>query len=187
MNTWVPNFFAMCCTVSLIYSWDSAILLGLPPLLSDSRQLDPGVNQMCLRNRKTSRKKVISRKNGSYFTLSFVEGARDPLPQNGPIKAIETKSTTSRQYVFLLRFTSKVTSVQLSTGFIYCPAKRVLVLPSVSMFHVELTPLGGILGPLKSDLGVFWAKIPLHPYNVKTQKTHFLKIPLKPDFELLDS
>ena len=34
------------------------------------------------------------------------------------------------------------------------------------MFHVELTPLGGILGPLKSDLGVFWAKIPLYPYNV---------------------
>ena len=24
------------------------------------------------------------------------------------------------------------------------------------MFHVELAPLGGILGPLKSDLGVFW-------------------------------
>ena len=47
--------------------------------------------------------------------------------------------------------------------------------------------LGGILGPLKSDLGVFWAKIPLYPYNVKTQKTHFLKIPLNPDFELLDS
>ena len=23
------------------------------------------------------------------------------------------------------------------------------------MFHVELAPLGGILGPLKSDLGVF--------------------------------
>ena len=29
------------------------------------------------------------------------------------------------------------------------------------MFHVELAPLGGILDPLKSDLGVFWAKIPL--------------------------
>ena len=25
------------------------------------------------------------------------------------------------------------------------------------MFHVELTPLGGIFGPLKSDLGVFWS------------------------------
>ena len=24
------------------------------------------------------------------------------------------------------------------------------------MFHVELAPLGSILGPLKSDLGVFW-------------------------------
>ena len=42
------------------------------------------------------------------------------------------------------------------------------------MFHGELAPIGGILGPLKSDLGVFWAKIPLYPYNVKTQKTHFL-------------
>ena len=30
------------------------------------------------------------------------------------------------------------------------------------MFHVELAPLGGILGPPKSDLGVFWAKIPLN-------------------------
>ena len=75
------NFFAMCCTVSLIYSWDSAILLGLPPLLSDSRQLDPGVNQMCLKNWKASRKKVISRKKGSYFTLTFVEGSGVPFPQ----------------------------------------------------------------------------------------------------------
>ena len=24
------------------------------------------------------------------------------------------------------------------------------------MFHIELAPLGGIFGPLKSDLGVFW-------------------------------
>ena len=24
------------------------------------------------------------------------------------------------------------------------------------MFHVEFAPLGGIFGPLKSDLGVFW-------------------------------
>ena len=24
------------------------------------------------------------------------------------------------------------------------------------MFHVELAPLGGSFGPLKSDLGVFW-------------------------------
>ena len=24
------------------------------------------------------------------------------------------------------------------------------------MFHVELAPLGGIFGPLKSDIGVFW-------------------------------
>ena len=34
------------------------------------------------------------------------------------IKAIETKWTTSRQGVFVLRFTSKVTSVQLSTGIL---------------------------------------------------------------------
>ena len=46
------------------------------------------------------------------------------------------------------------------------------------MFHVDLAPLGGILDPLKSDLGVFWAKIPLSSdwfYNVKTQKTLFLQ------------
>ena len=55
------------------------------------------------------------------------------------------------------------------------------------MFHVELAPLGGILGPLKSDLGVFWAKIPLYPYNVKTQKTHFLKTLSWADFDLLES
>ena len=46
---------------------------------------------------------------------------------------------------------------------------------------------GGILGPLKSDLGVFWAKIPLYPYNVKTQKTHFLKTLSWADFDLLES
>ena len=46
------------------------------------------------------------------------------------------------------------------------------------MFQVELAPLGGILGPLKSDLGVFWAKIPLYPYNVKTQKNAFSQNPL---------
>ena len=55
------------------------------------------------------------------------------------------------------------------------------------MFHGELAPLGGILGPPKSDLGVFWAKIPLYPYNVKTQKTHFLKTLLWADFDLLES
>jgi len=43
------------------------------------------------------------------------------------------------------------------------------------MFHVELAPLGGILGPLKSDLGVFWAKIPSYPYNVKFSKSIFSK------------
>ena len=43
------------------------------------------------------------------------------------------------------------------------------------MFHVELAPLGGILGPLKSDLGVFWAKIPLYPYNIKFSNSIFSK------------
>ena len=46
------------------------------------------------------------------------------------------------------------------------------------MFHVDLAPLGGILDPLKSDLGVFWAKIPLSSdwfYNVKTQKMQILQ------------
>ena len=48
------------------------------------------------------------------------------------------------------------------------------------MFHVELAPLGGILGPLKSDLGVFWAKIPLYPYNVKFSNSIFSKSPILP-------
>ena len=48
------------------------------------------------------------------------------------------------------------------------------------MFHVELAPLGGILGPLKSDLGVFWAKIPLYPYNVKFSNSIFSKSPNLP-------
>ena len=55
------------------------------------------------------------------------------------------------------------------------------------MFHGELAPLGGILGPPKSDLGGFLAKIPLYPYNVKTQKTHFLKTLSWADFHLLES
>ena len=46
------------------------------------------------------------------------------------------------------------------------------------MFHVEVAPLGGILGPLKSDLGVFWlyfGSFFAWSYNVKTQKTRFLQ------------
>ena len=50
------------------------------------------------------------------------------------------------------------------------------------MFHVELAPLGGILGPLKSDLGVFWAKIPLYPYNVKNTKNAFSQNPFMGGF-----
>ena len=55
------------------------------------------------------------------------------------------------------------------------------------MFYVQLAPLGDISGPLKSDLGVFWTKIPLYPYNVKRQKTHFLKTLSWADFDLLES
>ena len=55
------------------------------------------------------------------------------------------------------------------------------------MFHVELAPLGGILGPRKSDLGVFWAnalypkifngkifrgKYPRNPYALRIQKMY---------------
>ena len=50
------------------------------------------------------------------------------------------------------------------------------------MFHVELAPLGVILAPLKSDLGVFWAKIPLYPYNVKNTKNAFSQNPLMGGF-----
>ena len=50
------------------------------------------------------------------------------------------------------------------------------------MYHVELAPLVGILGPRKSDLGVFWAKIPLYPYNVKTQKNAFSQNPFMGGF-----
>ena len=44
------------------------------------------------------------------------------------------------------------------------------------MFHVELTSLGGILGPLKSDLGLFWlyfGSFFAWFYNVKTQTNAF--------------
>ena len=44
------------------------------------------------------------------------------------------------------------------------------------MFHVELAPLGGIFGPLKSDLGVFW------PFRgtdfIMGKKTKFFDEPL---------
>ena len=44
------------------------------------------------------------------------------------------------------------------------------------MFQVEFAPLGGILGPLKSELGVFWLDFGFFYagfYNVKTQKNAF--------------
>ena len=51
------------------------------------------------------------------------------------------------------------------------------------MFHVELAPLGGIFGPLKSDLGVFW------PFRATDfimgifENLGYLLRPLAPDFK----
>ena len=41
--------------------------------------------------------------------------------------------------------------------------------PHTYMFYVELAPLGGILGPLKSDLGLFL------PFRATRQKHTFCK------------
>ena len=55
------------------------------------------------------------------------------------------------------------------------------------MFHVELVPLGGIFGPLKSDLGVFW------PFRATDfimgifENLGFLKTLSWADFDLLES
>ena len=46
--------------------------------------------------------------------------------------------------------------------------------------RIQKLKIGGILGPLKSDLGVFWAKIPLYPYNVKFSNSIFSKSPNLP-------
>ena len=46
---------------------------------------------------------------------------------------------------------------------------------STTCFMLKSHLRGGILGPLKSDLGVFWAKIPLYPYNVKFSNLIFSK------------
>ena len=43
------------------------------------------------------------------------------------------------------------------------------------------------LTPPANPVKFFWSKIPLYPYNVKTQKTHFLKILEWADFDLLES
>ena len=51
------------------------------------------------------------------------------------------------------------------------------------LFYVELAPLLGILGPLKSDLGVFW---PFQATDLlcKTQKTFYHFRPYGPDFKI---
>ena len=51
--------------------------------------------------------------------------------------------------------------------------------------EIKIRPLKGF------EKFAFWslerAKIPLYPYNVKTQKTHFLKTLSWADFDLLES
>ena len=51
------------------------------------------------------------------------------------------------------------------------------------MFHVELAPLGGILGPLKSDLGVFWPFWGTDFIMYKHKKTFYPLRYLAPDFK----
>ena len=55
------------------------------------------------------------------------------------------------------------------------------------MFHAEHAPLGGIFGPLKSDLGVFWpfrgTDFIMGKNNL--QQCKFLKKGLLPDFQIL--
>ena len=55
------------------------------------------------------------------------------------------------------------------------------------MFYVQLAPLGDILGPLKSDLGVILALSGDLFYTYKTFKLDFLKTLSSPDFDLFDS
>ena len=55
------------------------------------------------------------------------------------------------------------------------------------MFHVELVPLGGIFGPLKSDLGVFWPLQETDFIMGKKTKCKFLKTLSWADFDLLES
>ena len=52
------------------------------------------------------------------------------------------------------------------------------------MVHVELAPLGGIFGPLKSDLGVFWPFRGTDGHNGQKPKCKFLKKPSLPDFKI---
>ena len=53
------------------------------------------------------------------------------------------------------------------------------------MFHVELAPLGGIFGPLKSDLGVFWPFPETDFIMGKNQNANFFKKGSLPDFQIL--
>ena len=55
------------------------------------------------------------------------------------------------------------------------------------MFHVELAPLGGIFGPLKSDLGVFWPFRATDLIMVIFENLGFLKTLSWADFDLLES
>ena len=41
------------------------------------------------------------------------------------------------------------------------------------MFYVQLAPLGGILGPLKSDLGLFWPFRAIYPRYLIFTKSSF--------------
>ena len=50
------------------------------------------------------------------------------------------------------------------------------------MFHVELAPLGGISGPLKSDLGVFWPFRGTDFIMGKNKNANFSKSPHGPIF-----
>ena len=51
------------------------------------------------------------------------------------------------------------------------------------MFHVELAPLGGIFGPLKSDLGVFWPFRGTDFIMGKNKNANFSKSPHGPIFK----
>ena len=50
------------------------------------------------------------------------------------------------------------------------------------MFHVKLAPLGGIFGPLKSDLGVFWPFRGPDFIMGKNKNANFSKSPHGPIF-----
>ena len=52
------------------------------------------------------------------------------------------------------------------------------------MFYVQLTPLGGILGPLKSDLGVIWPFQAIILYIYKISIMRYLFRPSGPDFKI---